>query len=385
MSIWSKILIGLIAVAALPFFYLALRTLKTHQAWHGEVGKYEKAIADAEQLKPQLLNGTNESPGIRPLTTQLHATLVDRGRVWRDATPGQVNPQTGEVTITFAVPPVSPIDDKAVLFIFDQPAAPPAAAAETLEGALAAEEPAEGAPAVDVPPPSTEMGAYLGQFKVVGIGESGIALQPTSQLTPTALKRLTENKGPWSLAEVLRADRHDIFDPDNPAHLAMLPESVREEYQNDGKPAGPNVPPHQVVNGNFVRPLRDYDVWLREDARLRTIEVDQLEAAKKDLQYITAAHKDALVQEQSRRDQIAALETELAEYTRQRDAVVAHEQQVAAKLAEVQAGLERLFAENKRLAAELADLQSPKPEPAAADNSSGAALEQADLTRVRAR
>lgn len=365
MSIWSKVLIGLIAVVAIAFFYLAARTLKTHQAWHGEVAKYEQAIADAAQLKPQLLNGTSEAPGIRPLTTELHALLVDRGRVWRDAMPGQVNPETGEVTITFSAPPATPIDDKAVFYIFDHPAGPPAAA-EAIDAALAPEGPVEGAPAENVPPPAVEVGTYLGQFKVAGIGESGIALQPTTKLTPTALKRLIENKGPWLLAEVLRADRHDIFDPDNPAHMAMLPDSTRREYEKDGKEAEPNDPPEQVVDGKYVRKLRDYDVWLREDERLRTIEIDQLEAAKKDLQYITAAHQDALVQEQSRRDEITALENELAKYTRERDAVVAHEQAVAAKLAEVQASIDRLFAENKRLAAELAEIQTRQPEPSAA-------------------
>jgi len=390
MSIWSKVLIGLIAVVSLVFFYLALRTLKTHQAWQGEVGKYEKAIADAEVARE---TAEQEIRNLRPV---LHGTLVDRGRIWRDATPGAVNPQTGEVTITFAAPPATPIDDKAVLFVFDQPAgAAPAAPAEAnpLEQALAeagaapaegaapvegapVEEgapPVEGAPA-ETPPaaptapatPGDQVGAYLGQFKVVGIGETGIALAPTYKLTPTALARLTENKGPWMLADVLRTDRHDIFDPDNPAHMAMLPESTRREYEKDGKDAQPDDPQEQVVEGKYVRKLRDYDVIFRENARLRTIEIDQLEAAKKDLAYITKAHQDALAQEQTRRDQIAALEAELAKYTRERDAIVKHEEQLAAKLAEVQAGIARLFAENKRLAGELAEAQSAPPAEAAA-------------------
>ena len=33
MSIWNKVLIGLISVASLAFFYLAVRTLKTRQHW----------------------------------------------------------------------------------------------------------------------------------------------------------------------------------------------------------------------------------------------------------------------------------------------------------------------------------------------------------------
>lgn len=395
MSIWSKVLIGLIAFSALPFFYLAARTLKTREAWQGEVPKYEQAIADAERRKPQLLNGTDDSPGIRPLTTELHALLVDRGRVWRGATPGQVNPETGEVTITFAAPPVTPIDDKAVLYVFDQPELPvdAPAADNPLADALAEQEafdaegvPIEEAPAENVPPqPQNAVGAYLGQFKVVGIGETGVALQPTTKLAPHALERLVASRGPWALAEVLPADRHDLFDPDNPAHMALLPESTRREYEKDGKPAEPNDPPEQVVDGMFVRTLRDYDVWLLENARLRTIEIDQYEAAKKDLQYIQAAHQDALVQEQARRDEIAALETELAKYTRERDAVVAHEEKVTKMLAEVEAAIERLFAENKRLAAELAEIQSAKPAPAAAENSAGRAPQQGDLTRVRSR
>jgi len=272
----------------------------------------------------------------------LHGRLVDRGRVWNDATPGQVDPQTGAVTVTFAVPPATPLDDKAVLYLFDQ--------AEVAGG-----------------------GSYLGQFKVVGIGDTGVALEPTTKLTQRALDRLAAAQGPWSLCEVLPADNHEIFAGLAEADIeGLVPESTREEYLRDGQPAEPDDPPERVVeveiNGERVRlyqrPLRDYDVIFREDARLRTIEIDKINAAKKDLEYMTAAHAEAIKQEQHVRDLITSLETDLAKLTHERDAIVAHEQEVATQLASVQQNIDRLFAENKRLATELAELQAdPTPPP----------------------
>ncbi len=40
MSIWNKVLLGVIIVASLGMFYMAMRTLQTHAYWRGLAGQF---------------------------------------------------------------------------------------------------------------------------------------------------------------------------------------------------------------------------------------------------------------------------------------------------------------------------------------------------------
>lgn len=48
MSIWNKIVIGFVFVASVAFFYLAARTLKTHQYWRTLTLRHEEKIKQLE-------------------------------------------------------------------------------------------------------------------------------------------------------------------------------------------------------------------------------------------------------------------------------------------------------------------------------------------------
>lgn len=48
MTILSKILCGFLLLAAIPFFYLGARTLKTHQNYRQRYVKFEKDVEDAK-------------------------------------------------------------------------------------------------------------------------------------------------------------------------------------------------------------------------------------------------------------------------------------------------------------------------------------------------
>ena len=54
MSIWNKVLVGLICVASLALFYLAARTLRTHQYWCDLARQHEDKI-------DQVRNATGDS------------------------------------------------------------------------------------------------------------------------------------------------------------------------------------------------------------------------------------------------------------------------------------------------------------------------------------
>lgn len=180
MSIWNKVLVGLILVASLGFFYLALRTLKTHQYWRNLASGYEllikrhqeiagaltnggevpvsldhginelrsfyrdhehalgvqqgatwpefengvlRAVAKTGLLDPQLVRNctfkTEDAPGINRLRLELHKMLANRGRVWNrcDAQPTAQTPKTGQVLVSTDSPG---IPEKTLLFVFEE-------------------------------------------------------------------------------------------------------------------------------------------------------------------------------------------------------------------------------------------------------------------------
>ena len=49
MSIWNKILLGLIFVASLVFFHAAARTVKTYQYWAGQADEFEKKLKEVQR------------------------------------------------------------------------------------------------------------------------------------------------------------------------------------------------------------------------------------------------------------------------------------------------------------------------------------------------
>ncbi len=66
MGIWNKVLVGLIGVASLVLFYLAARTMKTHQYWRELAAKYEQRIEQLERANQALVEGTGRAaPGNR--------------------------------------------------------------------------------------------------------------------------------------------------------------------------------------------------------------------------------------------------------------------------------------------------------------------------------
>ena len=84
MSIWNKVLVGLIFVASLAFFYMAMRTLKTHQYWRQNARGHRKRLDEFQEKNRQLVKGSGEGedyqPGIEGLRLELRKILADRGR-----------------------------------------------------------------------------------------------------------------------------------------------------------------------------------------------------------------------------------------------------------------------------------------------------------------
>ena len=119
MSIWSKVLVGLIIVVALVNFYLATRTLRTHQHWQEAAIAFQAKIDDARQEHKELALGVGAELGkVDQAQLDLFRLLVDRGRAWYHCQP-QINQQTRAIGVVTALPDPHGITPKTVVAVFE--------------------------------------------------------------------------------------------------------------------------------------------------------------------------------------------------------------------------------------------------------------------------
>jgi hypothetical protein len=335
MSIWNKVLVGLIGVAALAFFYMAARTLKTHQYWRELARQYEAKIVQVKDDNYQLVErvqkeGEQTEMGIKQVRRELHKLLIDRGRVWYNCDPKvKVGRDRGdaEVRITTDQPDPHGIGDKSVLYAFEEP---------------------------DV----QKKGRYLGEFKVTAAADKQITLAPTAKLTPREVERLATAKKPWTLYEVMPRDQHYIFaDLSDAEKKALLPAEVLPEYLKDGKPAAKDDPAECVADGTYVRPLRDYRILFDADRVNYTDMVDLFEATTRDKDLVEAALAEAKLQKAAAKDAVATTTTELTKYTSEGKAVAALRKTLEDKVAAMKALVARMMENNKVMAGQIARLQ----------------------------
>ncbi len=323
MSIWNKILIGLILVVTPASFILGARALKTHQYWRELAQKAEASLETAKAEVEVLREGTpgeGGTRGIRQVKLDLHKMLLDRGRLWRNVAPGRVNPQTGAVSAATDQPDPNGITVQTVLHVFE-------------------ERPVE------------EKGRYLGEFIVTGKADKQLELQPSYVMSPDEIKRLASSSGPWVLRDVLPVDTHEIFAGLDEGKLrAMFPETTAGDYLKHGKKGQDGT--------DFARDLRDYRVLLTSFHQHRAVLAELLAAANRDNQYLQAAWDDAKAQEKFRTKEIDDLKTLLAEENRQLAAVQVHLKAVQDKLAELRQGVDQLIQANRQTASQVAKIHA---------------------------
>ncbi len=339
MSIWNKVLVGLICLASLFFFYLAARTLKTNQNWRTEAARLEERINQLEKENERLFNGVRKpdgavEPGIRQLRVELHELMVDRRRAWFHCTPNVVkrDPEDGsaEIVLTISDPSPHGIAEKTVLHAFEE--------ADTRQG-----------------------GKYLGEFTVTKAAENKITLVPTWRLSKREIGKLdkaAEAKHSWMLYELMPQDNREIFaDLDDEQLRSLLPASAVMEYIKDGEPAAEDDPDERVVDGRYVRQLRDYSVLFSFEHERHTLLKDSIEAAKRDKQLVEEALALGREQEEACKRDIAAATGQRKEIFRQRDLVAGHLKKLSDLVAAMQAAVERLIEKNRAMAGQIAEYQ----------------------------
>ena len=317
MSIWNKILIGLILVASLVFFFFAARTLKVHAAWRKSALDHQAAIASLEKKNLILQEGDPEvtgSMGIRQIKLEIEKRGRQRPRIWQGCTVRSVDAATGAAGVGVDVPNPHQIDKKTVLYVFDENEVP-------------------------------QGGCYLGKFTVTDVADKMVQLVPSVKMTPAELARLKKSKGPWSLYENLPVDDRELFaDWDEATKKAMLPATTVAQYIQDGP-------------GGAERKLRAYEVLFGIYLTQRSKTADLTEAATEDLQYLTAAVTDAKQHEKFLEGVGKRLKAELAALQGQINVLLAHSKAVQEKLAQVKAAIEETARQNQAAAAEMTQTQ----------------------------
>jgi hypothetical protein len=266
MSLWNKILLGLIFLASLGFFHAAARTVKTYQYWVNLNDSFEKTLKQRRAEVLRLRTADHEHPlddktiGVEQLRIDLGRALANRGRVWMKcekqkaalAPSGIMNVTVGTEDNAFA--------KNMLLYAFEE--------------------------GDDQSP-----GNYLGEFRVDAVSDGKVVLASTTQMAKSAdpkVKSLAdhvmESKHPWVLYEMMPADEHEAF--------LNVPEEQRkwlsDEYLKDGQP---------VDGKKFERPLRDYLAIFRACEVYRTLWNDRMESATRDWKYLEAAGQEAKNQE----------------------------------------------------------------------------------------
>ena len=344
MSIWNKVLLGLIFVASLVFFYFGARALKVQAVWRDNIRKHEEVLGKLnEQIA--LVQGAKERTqsaemNLRQARAELHK-LQFRGRVWGrplpdapkdtacDVTRQQVelikDEKTKQDTVRVAInvpwPTPHQITPSMVCYLFDK--------ADAEQG-----------------------GKYLGEFIVTAVADKQVQMQPAKKLTEPQVAALRESKGPWILYDTLLTDDHEIFQ-DYEGLDKLLKTASLSEYQQDGKLENPN----NKESPKLVRKLRDYGVLFQVYHHEYSLWVEAMEAVKKDQQLLKAAQDGAQEQVDLRVKEIATLQAVKVDETRKRDAVAAHRAAVEAKLAQIEALNQQLEKSNQAMVAEIARIQ----------------------------
>jgi hypothetical protein len=328
MSIWSKVLLGLILVASAALFYLATSTLAANRAWREAAKSYDAPLDRARKEAAQIEEGNDSAtppvPSLSQLDVKLHDLMVGRGKVWRGCV--AKSEQNLQILVEVPVPDPHLINDKMVLYVFE-----------------------EG-----------EGGHYLGEYKVVGLGaDKQVQLAPTlvppiPQLLNQLSGRIRGTKVTWSLYEKLPTDRHDVFRGFNQEQLAQampgVPPETLAEFLRDGSDTQAGDPPDRVVKGKYERLLRDYGVHFHQlngqIAQLR----DQIAAARTDKAIAEKLQADTEKEIQTRQTVIdKTLKTELAEAKEELAVITAHRDHLQEKFDEVVKNVKETLAQNRRL------------------------------------
>jgi hypothetical protein len=343
MSIWNKVLLGFIALAAIAFYVLGARALKTHKVWREALAKHEKKLREVlneeDKIRGVTAGEKQEEQNLREARIELHKLQLGRGRVWNEFKPQQVEDTKDDsgapsvkVLLSSEGTKAHQIAPKMILWCFEKK---------------------------DL----ADQGAFLGQFTVSNVGDKSLELVPTEVIvdqkpvawqTDWQLERLkaSPGRGAWLLYEVLPADEHEIFAKVKNLEK-MLPEGSVAEYLEDGKEAATG----SKESSKHERKLRDYATLFHSYQARHAILVEDTQVINRDTASANATIEltKKLIADYDK--MLSDLDRELTREKGERDLISAHVKALEAKVADLKRKTEDLAKGNQARAAEIERLQ----------------------------
>src|SRR5262245_22915972 len=130
MSIFNRVVIGLILVALFPLVYLAANALSLYHNYRRENAKSEQRLESMTTEAEHVLYGDNEAvlaagqgmKGIHRLEAELYALVSRRGRVWEHCTPSPNanTAQSGSATVAIPAPTPHGLVVGTSVFVFEE-------------------------------------------------------------------------------------------------------------------------------------------------------------------------------------------------------------------------------------------------------------------------
>jgi hypothetical protein len=313
--VYQAILVAFIFLGTVTFFYLAARTLATHNAWgaaakrmQNELESVEKQTAELNRGGPVDDKGQPNPRGIVQLREDLYKLAVDRGGALFDVEVEGVKDGTVQLAFKAAGHGLVP---KTVLFAFDQT-------------------------------PFEEGGRYQGEFKVDSVSEDGTKVQvsPNLPLNEAQTQRLAAAKGPWTLYTTMPIDDGALFAGiDEPTRRALVPPASLQEY------------------ASADRKLRDYEYLFHEDFVQRSMLADGISELNSNIQRTTADAKQTDEDAAYRATEKGNLQADLEKFRFESKAITQYRQTLETVFQQARESLRTRFAENKRMAAQLTAAQ----------------------------
>ena len=394
MSIWNKILIGLIFVASVAFFYMAARTLKTHEYWKSVAQGYEFLIgvqnefaencenggrlallpqdasedhSDTTELRRIVSSGKfdraamessieeieKDTPGTRQLKFKLSCLTQERGRAWYGCSPQPQGEQNGVVRVKVSETDSHGITKHSEMFVFEE---------------WPLERGEDG---------KARGGRYLGVFVVTDVDpqQVWIDLKPVMKPTEEEQKLIDASVGgtvpwindagnvTWALYARMPLDDHKILAEMSDEEFAIrMPPETLAEYIHDGDEAAKADLEQwgvegKIEKGKYVRLLRDYRARFKYVHQQRPILVDKMETAIRDAAFALAAQAEAEKERDFRRNEVTMFKERLAKYERERDAAKAHLDMLEAAAGNIQQSIDQISAANQANLARIAKAQ----------------------------
>ena len=262
-KVYTILLVLLNFMAAVCFFYYAVRTLKTHKEWRETAAIYEAGLKRVEKENRELVEGTRDADdklvkaGIKWNKRWLHHLALTRGRVWEGCQPGTVDASTGAVAVT-----VPAGGDHVEI---ESPTEPGGAGKGEIVYVFEKADVETG-------------GRYIGEFNVLKktSGDSGVVfdLVPTRKVQGVELTRITDKKGPWLLHAVMPRDSHRAF-----SRLSL--KGGKAEFTTLDEERLRELAPKRAAGENDAEYQKFVDAWVDEYSRdMQTARPDDPPARK---------------------------------------------------------------------------------------------------------